>query len=110
MLTDLFGDEPSRQKARPEKKAPEKKVSSKPKKNSAAPEPKANRFAGRSSNKPKISVSPQAVDEPVDKPEPEQKMPPSKNTRISASPALDNSAGNLIRAVDTFRMFGMVDE
>lgn len=121
MNSDLFGDEvpnkpdkPSRQKARPEKQPRKKKTD--------APEPKANKFAGKSSNKAEISVSPQPVHEPVDsssnkagisaslqQPR-EEKMTPSKNTRISANPTLDNSAGNLIRAVDTFRMFGMIDE
>ena len=101
MNSDLFGDDvpnkpdkPSRQKARPEKQPRKKKTD--------APEPKANKFAGKSSNKAEISVS---LQQPR-----EEKMTPSKNTRISANPTLDNSAGNLIRAVDTFRMFGMIDE
>ncbi|AOE44579.1 hypothetical protein SEA_JUMBO_71 [Gordonia phage Jumbo] len=117
-MTDLFGglipSEPSRQKGSPEKKVP-----SKPRKNSAAPEPVANRFnlptrpapAGPdSSKKAEISAGTEPQPAPAPQPRSSKKAEISAGAVIPANEPLDNDIGELQRTIDIFRVFGMLGE
>lgn len=137
-MTDLFGgelDAPSgRQNASHEKK---KAAPSRPKKNSAAPVPAANRFASlkqRDAQAPvdrvqvksgEISADSAQVKSgeisadstestrpkiPLPPPPPVQVKSQEFSAIIPHSIPLDNPAGELQKAIDTFRLFGMLEE